>query len=361
MTLARIPRCYRGAGPTLKPSPLIATLTRAWLAPNSLAMGMLAPCWKTPAGKRTAIAVRTGLPKRSRWHAGARITVLSGSGDPSSLIAWLARWRVMPNSAIRALLTPFGTMPSGYRSRSALRTAPRPKILRHLSRSANFEPEPFDNRPDQFHSDAELAGQKPVGAAWNEPAGVALSDGGAQLSTPVARWAELHAPAVVAYTRPESLNPDSGPLRSQSTTGPISEQELESHGLLRVGRAQWLRHPTGVSAQELIAQYAYRLASQVRFGEFEFRPETGEVLERGVVVARLSETESETLMVLIKVYPLPIPRQGIVREMRRIGCYWHPDTAKVVVSRLRSKLGAAIIETHTRGYLFTPDVWMGAA
>lgn len=99
----------------------------------------------------------------------------------------------------------------------------------------------------------------------------------------------------------------------------------------------------------------------VRFGEFEFRPETGEVLERGVVVARLSETESETLMVLIKVYPLPIPRQGLVREMRRIGCYWHPDTAKVVVSRLRSKLGAAIIETHTRGYLFTPDVWMGAA
>ena len=99
----------------------------------------------------------------------------------------------------------------------------------------------------------------------------------------------------------------------------------------------------------------------IRFGEFEFRPETGEVRERGAVVARLSETESETLMVLIRVYPLPIPRRGLVREMQRIGCYWHPDTAKVVVSRLRSKLGAKIIETHARGYLFTPDVWLGAA
>lgn len=102
-------------------------------------------------------------------------------------------------------------------------------------------------------------------------------------------------------------------------------------------------------------------ARAIRFGEFEFRPETGEVRERGIVVARLSETESETLMVLIKVYPLPIPRRGLVREMQRIGCFWHPDTAKVVVSRLRSKLGPAIIETHARGYLFTPDVWLGAA
>ena len=99
----------------------------------------------------------------------------------------------------------------------------------------------------------------------------------------------------------------------------------------------------------------------IRFGEFEFRPETGEVRESGNVVARLSETESETLMVLIKVYPLPIPRRGLVREMQRIGCYWHPDTVKVVVSRLRSKLGARIIETHARGYLFTPDVWLGTA
>ncbi len=102
-------------------------------------------------------------------------------------------------------------------------------------------------------------------------------------------------------------------------------------------------------------------ARAVRFGAFEFRPETGEVLQRGTVVARLSETESETLMVLIRVYPLPIPRRGLVREMQRIGCYWHPDTAKVVVSRLRSKLGPEIIETHARGYLFTPDVWLGAA
>lgn len=95
-----------------------------------------------------------------------------------------------------------------------------------------------------------------------------------------------------------------------------------------------------------------------RFGPYEFRPETGEVLMQGSLHAQLTETEAETLNVLIRVYPLPVPRRRLVQEMRRLGCYWHIDTAKVVISRIRVKLGAGIIETHPRGYLFSPRYWV---
>ncbi len=95
-----------------------------------------------------------------------------------------------------------------------------------------------------------------------------------------------------------------------------------------------------------------------RFGTYEFRPETGEVLVDGVAHAQLTETEAETFNVLIRVYPLPVPRRRLVEEMRRLGCYWHIDTAKVVVARIRHKLGAGIIETHPRGYLFNPTYWV---
>ena len=69
-----------------------------------------------------------------------------------------------------------------------------------------------------------------------------------------------------------------------------------------------------------------------RFGPYEFRPETGEVLREGAVMAQLTETEAETFNVLIRVYPLPVPRRKLVQEMRRLGCYWHIDTAKVVIA-----------------------------
>jgi DNA-binding response OmpR family regulator len=95
-----------------------------------------------------------------------------------------------------------------------------------------------------------------------------------------------------------------------------------------------------------------------RFGAYEFRPETGEVLVEGEVVAQLTETEAETFNVLIRVYPLPVPRRRLVEEMRRLGCYWHIDTAKVVIARIRTKLGPGIIETHSRGYLFSPRFWV---
>jgi len=95
-----------------------------------------------------------------------------------------------------------------------------------------------------------------------------------------------------------------------------------------------------------------------RFGPYEFRPETGEVLHDGAVHAQLTETEAETFNVLIRVYPLPVPRRRLVQEMRRLGCYWHIDTAKVVVARIRTKLGPGIIETHPRGYLFSPQFWI---
>jgi DNA-binding response OmpR family regulator len=97
-----------------------------------------------------------------------------------------------------------------------------------------------------------------------------------------------------------------------------------------------------------------------RFGAYEFRPETGEVLHDGAPFAQLTETEAETFNVLIRVYPLPVPRRRLVEEMRRLGCYWHIDTAKVVVARIRHKLGAGSIETHPRGYLFTPAYWIAA-
>jgi DNA-binding response OmpR family regulator len=106
------------------------------------------------------------------------------------------------------------------------------------------------------------------------------------------------------------------------------------------------------------ANRAFWSSRAYRFGAYEFRPETGEVLVDGAVTAHLTETEAETFNVLIKVYPLPVPRRKLVEEMRRMGCYWHIDTAKVVIARIRTKLGAGIIETHPRGYLFSPRFWV---
>lgn len=106
------------------------------------------------------------------------------------------------------------------------------------------------------------------------------------------------------------------------------------------------------------ANRAFWSSRAYRFGSYEFRPETGEVLVDGAVTAHLTETEAETFNVLIKVYPLPVPRRKLVEEMRRTGCYWHIDTAKVVIARIRAKLGAGIIETHPRGYLFSPQFWV---
>ena len=106
------------------------------------------------------------------------------------------------------------------------------------------------------------------------------------------------------------------------------------------------------------ATRAFWSSRAYRFGAYEFRPETGEVLQDGAVRAQLTETEAETFNVLIRVYPLPVPRTKLVQEMRRLGCYWHIDTAKVVIARIRTKLGAGIISTHPRGYLFTPEFWV---
>jgi DNA-binding response OmpR family regulator len=106
------------------------------------------------------------------------------------------------------------------------------------------------------------------------------------------------------------------------------------------------------------ATRAFWSSRAYRFGPYEFRPETGEVLCDGAVQAQLTETEAETFNVLIRVYPLPVPRRKLVQEMRRLGCYWHIDTAKVVIARIRTKLGAGIIETHPRGYLFSPEFWV---
>jgi len=91
------------------------------------------------------------------------------------------------------------------------------------------------------------------------------------------------------------------------------------------------------------------------FGDWQFRVGSGEVWAGGVCVAHLTETESETLAVIVRAWPQSVPRKGIVREMARVECYWHVDTCKVVVRRLRGKLGAGIIETvGQRGYRFVP-------
>lgn len=94
------------------------------------------------------------------------------------------------------------------------------------------------------------------------------------------------------------------------------------------------------------------------FGGWQFRPPTGEVLKDGKLVTTLTETEAETLNVLIKAAPLPLPRRTVVEEMRRMNCYWHADTVKTVVSRLRAKLGQRVIVTESRGYRFNPEAWL---
>ena len=102
----------------------------------------------------------------------------------------------------------------------------------------------------------------------------------------------------------------------------------------------------------------WRAANSYRFGEWEFVPALGEVSWSGEVVARLGETESETLLLLIAAHPLPASVRAVVRAMAKRGAYWHPDTVKVIISRLRAKLGAALIRTTGRGYVFVPEVAM---
>jgi DNA-binding response OmpR family regulator len=99
----------------------------------------------------------------------------------------------------------------------------------------------------------------------------------------------------------------------------------------------------------------YWVSRSHRFGSYEFRPSTGEVVAQNDVTTFLTESEAETLHLLIVAYPLPVPRSRIIQEMRRIECYGHVDTTEVVVARLRRKLGSAIISTHPRGYQFNAE------
>lgn len=91
-----------------------------------------------------------------------------------------------------------------------------------------------------------------------------------------------------------------------------------------------------------------------RFGGWVFNPETGDVFENGKLKTRLTETESETLKLLVSSYPLPITRARVVNRMRILEVYWCIDTVKVVIMRLRRKLGQELIQTQARGYRFNP-------
>ena len=91
-----------------------------------------------------------------------------------------------------------------------------------------------------------------------------------------------------------------------------------------------------------------------RFGLWRFTPATGAILVNGTLVARLTETEAETLDLLIRAYPLALSRQALINEMRRVECYYSIETVKVVIRRLRRKLGRRIVLTHAWGYRFDP-------
>ena len=95
-----------------------------------------------------------------------------------------------------------------------------------------------------------------------------------------------------------------------------------------------------------------------RFGRWRFRATTGAVLYDGEPVTRLTETESETLDLLIRAYPLPVPRDVLIQEMRRVECYGNINTIKVVIRRLRHKLGDRVVSTHAWGYRFNPEDWL---
>jgi DNA-binding response OmpR family regulator len=103
---------------------------------------------------------------------------------------------------------------------------------------------------------------------------------------------------------------------------------------------------------------AFWAARSYTFGQWSFRPETGEVVVGGALAAELTETEAETLLILVRAYPLPVPGKRMVAEMRRIGCYWHVRTVKAVIRRIRLKLGVTVVTTCERGYRFNPVVVM---
>ena len=119
-----------------------------------------------------------------------------------------------------------------------------------------------------------------------------------------------------------------------------------------------MRQVESLGPSDIEVSPAYWATHAHHVGAYEFRPATGEVLASGSVLASLNEAEAETLNLLISIYPLPVPRARLIHEMRRIGCYWNPDTTKVVVRRIRKKLGDPVISTHPWGYQFNADYWI---
>lgn len=103
------------------------------------------------------------------------------------------------------------------------------------------------------------------------------------------------------------------------------------------------------------AEADFWAASSYTFGTWQFRPVTGEVWKDGKVVLRLTVAEAETLKAIVAVYPLAISRPHILDRMVAMEVYWNPDTVKVIVRKLRAKLGEDLIVTvPQRGYRFNP-------
>jgi len=114
---------------------------------------------------------------------------------------------------------------------------------------------------------------------------------------------------------------------------------------------------TYVTQEEI--ENAWRELGAFRFATWEFLPDTGDVRVNGKVHYRLSETEAETLKVLINAFPMPVTVKQVIKRMRLTGTYWNSDTVKVIVSRLRARLTPEIIETIPRGYRFNPEAVLG--
>lgn len=89
-----------------------------------------------------------------------------------------------------------------------------------------------------------------------------------------------------------------------------------------------------------------------RFGEWEFRLETGDVLVAGQHTAYLTEAEAELLDLLIRAYPRPLAPGMIVERLKQHGVHYSSVSIKVLIRRLRRKLGYDLIYTHPRGYVF---------
>lgn len=115
--------------------------------------------------------------------------------------------------------------------------------------------------------------------------------------------------------------------------------------------------PGNYDADQLLkSENAFWTASSFTFGNWQFRPETGEVWKDGDLLKRLTVSQSETLLAIVSVYPLPISRRHILDRMMKMDVYWNIDTVKVIVSRLRISLGSDIIITlPQRGYRFNPS------